>query len=195
MFGHTFSLYSLLWGTPVVCGTPAALLPPLFLSQYLDGTKLSVLVFLQYVTTAVSLSLFPHRPIQHSRDISRVTGTMWQVWTSAATWNRSVTITSFFVFVSALLLSSCFILFNAMLYWSHTVSLLPHLCLLLHQPQAPWTPVWWSGTWSLRCDRIALMDTKMVWLLFSFLPLATWWPPPPETKPYVFGCPAGMLLF
>lgn len=65
-----------------------------------------------------------------------------------------------------------------------------HLCSLLSQPQALWTPVWWSGTWNLRCERIALMDIKMLSFLFSFLPLATWWPPPPETRLYVFGCPA-----
>lgn len=65
-----------------------------------------------------------------------------------------------------------------------------HLCSLLSQPQALWTPVWWSGTWNLRCEHIVLMDTKMLSFQFSFLPLATWWPPPPETRQYVFGCPA-----
>lgn len=38
------------------------------------------------------VSLFPYSPIQPLREISRVTGTLWQVWTSAATWNRLVNV-------------------------------------------------------------------------------------------------------
>lgn len=45
----------------------------------------------------VSVSLFSSL-IQLWKGISRATGTVWQVWTSATTWNRLVTIAILFLF-------------------------------------------------------------------------------------------------